>query len=44
MVVLYASDDEAENRQTAAEAAEWMNVRIVNMTDAPFSRGVALTA
>lgn len=42
-VVLFASLDEQRTRETLADLARYLPVRIVEMGNASFSRGVALT-
>ena len=43
VVVLYSSEEEPETRVTIEEVSKWMSVKVVEMGDEPFSRGVALT-
>ncbi|KHJ82585.1 hypothetical protein OESDEN_17721, partial [Oesophagostomum dentatum] len=43
VVVLYASDDEGANRATIEELRQsFVRVEVIEMDDAPFSRGIAL--
>ncbi|PIO68905.1 chondroitin N-acetylgalactosaminyltransferase, partial [Teladorsagia circumcincta] len=43
VVVLYASEDERENRATIEELRQsFVRVEVIEMDDAPFSRGIAL--
>ncbi|CAJ0944265.1 unnamed protein product, partial [Mesorhabditis belari] len=42
VLVLYESDDVEQNRKTAAELSDAITVKIVDMGDQKFSRGVAL--
>ncbi|KAF8368483.1 sqv-5 [Pristionchus pacificus] len=43
IVVLYSSPDENETRNKVEEISALMDVKIVEMKDEPFSRGIALT-
>lgn len=43
VVVLYSSPDEMETRKKMEEISSFVDVKIVEMGDEPFSRGIALT-